>query len=571
MILFNLASAIILILLGMRYLRKGLDRLFGSKLVEWLQKTAQNRYQAFLAGMVAGLISPSSSAIAMLSVQMLSQTALTAGRMLAVVLGANVGITVTVQLLTFNLQDFAGLFILIGGIGFLFLSRSLFKGTGQMFLGLGVIFLGMSIISNAGHLAADNNDIKLLFSVIEHYPWVVFIGTALLALVLQSSTASIGLGIGLAKGGLVSATILVPWILGANLGIGLTMMIAGWRSVEGRRLALGSIFLKSLGALLILIGGSALASYLMALLPGGIDRQAANFNSLFNLLVGVCALPLLSLVSRALSYLIQSQTVEEQDEPGIFLDPLLLQTPSLALSQATREELRVLDHLKLMLRTVWAMRSGKNKPPLSQVDEYQGRIVAIQSALKDYLGQISDENLSEKDIDWRFTLLDFSQELVIIATLIKRDLADAVTGQAHSIKQLHPEDLPELEKILGETLERMEKATVLLMTKDIRMANRFIEEKEQISIQYRSVRKRHLEQLTAGQKFDVNFFDMLNCLRRINSHLTAVAYAITRTSSAGRVDDTTALPDPDESWLTGDDSNIDRKTCAVVRTESFVN
>jgi phosphate:Na+ symporter len=571
MILFNLASAIILVLLGMRYLRKGLDRLFGSKLVEWLQKTTQNRYQAFLAGMVAGLISPSSSAIAMLSVQMLNRTALSAGRMLAVVLGANVGITVTVQLLTFNLQDFAGVFILIGGIGFLFMSRSRFKGTGQMFLGLGVIFLGMSVISNAGNVAAGNNDIKLLFSVIEHYPWIVFIGTALLALVLQSSTASIGLGIGLAKGGLVSATILVPWILGANLGIGLTMMIAGWRSVEGRRLALGSIFLKSFGALLILIGGSSLASYLMALLPGGIDRQAANFNSLFNLLIGVCALPLLSLVSRALSYLIQSQTVEEQDEPGIFLDPLLLQTPSLALSQATREELRVLDHLKLMLRTVWAMRSGKNKPPLSQVDEYQGRVVAIESALKDYLGQISDENLSEKDIDWRFTLLDFSQELVTIATLIKRDLADAVTCQAHSIKQLQPEDRLELEKILSETLERMEKATVLLMTKDVRMANRFIEEKEQISIQYRSVRKRHLEQLTAGQKFDVNFFDMLNCLRRINSHLTAVAYAITRTSSAGRVDDTTAVPDPDESWLTGDDSNIDRKTGAVVRTESFVN
>ena len=344
----------------------------------------------------------------------------------------------------------------------------------------------MSTISNAGHLAAGNGDIRLLFSVIEHYPWIVFIGTALLALVLQSSTASIGLGIGLAQGGLVSATILVPWILGANLGIGLTMMIAGWRSVEGRRLALGSIFLKSFGAILILIGGSAFASYLMALLPGGIDRQAANFNTLFNGLVGLCALPLLSFVSRALSYLIQSQTVEEQDEPGIFLDPLLLQTPSLALSQATREELRVLDHLKLMLRTVWAMRSGKNKPPISQVDEYQGRIVAIQSALKEYLGQISDENLSEKDIDWRFTLLDFSHELVIIATLIKRDLADAVACQAHSIKQHHSEDLPELEKILGETLERMEKATILLMTKDARMANRFIQEKNRSA--YNTVR-----------------------------------------------------------------------------------
>src|SRR5258708_36576986 len=102
MILFNLASAIILILLGMRYLRKGLDRLFGSKLVEWLQNTAKNRYQAFLAGMGAGLISPSSSAIAMVSGQMLSQTALTAGPMLSVGPGAQFGFPGTIQRFTFN-------------------------------------------------------------------------------------------------------------------------------------------------------------------------------------------------------------------------------------------------------------------------------------------------------------------------------------------------------------------------------------------------------------------------------------------------------------------------------------
>src|SRR5260370_16818800 len=106
-----------------------------------------------------------------------------------------------------------------------------------------------------------------------------------------------------------------------------------------------------------------------------------------------------------------------------------------------------------MLRTAWAMPSGKQKPPINQVGEYQGRIVAIQSALKEYLGQISDENLSEKDIDWRFTLLDFSQELVIIATLIKRDLADAVACQPHSIKQPHSQTLPKLKKIPDETLE----------------------------------------------------------------------------------------------------------------------
>src|ERR1700730_11618257 len=101
-------------------------------LVDWLQQMTNNRYQAFFGGMVAGAIAPSSSAIAMLSVQMLNKTALTAGRMLAVVLGANVGITVSVQLLAFRLQDYSGVFLLTGGIGFLFLKRAIFRGSGQM-------------------------------------------------------------------------------------------------------------------------------------------------------------------------------------------------------------------------------------------------------------------------------------------------------------------------------------------------------------------------------------------------------------------------------------------------------
>src|ERR1700747_612583 len=194
MALLNLTSAIILILLGMRYLRKGLDRLFGNQLVEWLPEQAKNRLKGFFCGMVAGLISPSSSAIAVLSVQILNHSALTAGRMLAVVLGANVGLTVMVQLITFDLQDFAGVFIVAGGIGFLFLQRAIFLGTGQICLGLGLVFLAMSIISNTGKPAATSQDMKALFAILEHYPWVVFVSNRLLTPVLQRSTARIGRG-----------------------------------------------------------------------------------------------------------------------------------------------------------------------------------------------------------------------------------------------------------------------------------------------------------------------------------------------------------------------------------------
>ena len=164
----------------------------------------------------------------------------------------DVGITVSVQLLAFRLQDYSGVFLLTGGIGFLFLKGAIFRGTGQMLLGIGLVFLAMGTIGSAGTATAKNGNLKLLFGVVDHYPLVLFMGTALLTVALQSSTASIGLGIGLAESGLIPGTTMVPWVLVANLGITLTMMMAGWGSTEGRRLAIGSLLIKGCGALVIL-------------------------------------------------------------------------------------------------------------------------------------------------------------------------------------------------------------------------------------------------------------------------------------------------------------------------------
>ena len=528
MALLNIASGVILVLLGMRYVRKGLDRLFGSHLVDWLRQMTNNRYQAFLAGVIAGAMAPSSSAIAMLSVQMLNQTALTAGRMLAVVLGANVGITVSVQLLAFRLQDYSGLFLILGGIGFLFLQRAIFRGVGQMLLCIGLVFLAMEMISRAGSRAGTNSDLQLMFSVIEHYPLIVFFATALLTVALQSSTASIGLGIGLAQSGLLTTVTMVPWVLGANLGITLTMMIAGWGSVEGRRLAIGSLMIKTCGAVLLLFGSSAGFAFLLQLLPGEIDRKAANLNTLFNLILGLAALPLLSPISRLLSFLIESQPIDNSTEPDSYLDPLLLQAPSLALNQAAREELRLIDEIKLMLRAVWMMLWGKNVRLIGKVEAHETRVERTHEELKDYLSQVSDENLSESDIEWKLTILDYAQELRNIATLIRRDLSDAVLRQIQSNQELSTQDKDELEALYARTLERLERGTLILMSRDSGLAEQFIREKEEMDTHFRKSRKARLERPSADQNVSSHVFDMINCLRRINSQLTSLAYSLAR-------------------------------------------
>ena len=525
----NIATGVIFVLLGMRYVRKGLDRLLGNRLVDWLQQTTRNRYQAFFAGVVAGSVAPSSSAIAMLSVQMLNETRLTAERMLAVVLGANVGITVSVQLLAFRLQDYAGVFLLAGGIGFLFLQRSIFRGAGQMLLGIGLIFLAMDMIGKAGIAAAANPDLKLLFGVAEHYPLLVFLATGLLTVALQSSTASIGLGIGLAQSGLLTGATLVPWVLGANLGITLTMMIAGWGSTEGRRLAIGSLLIKGCGAAVLLLISSTFFTFIINILPGAIDRQAANLNTLFNLVLGLAALPLLSPIYRIVAFLVETPNIDNSGETDTYLDPLLLQAPSLALSHAAREELRLMDELKLMLRTVWVMISAKNIRLASKVEEQQKRIEQTEEGLKEYLSQVSDENLSEEDIDWKFIVLDYAQDLCTAGTLIRRDLSEAALRVAQSPQDLSPEDREELETLYTRTLERIEKAAAILMSRDHDLALQLIREKEKINNQLRLFRKQRLEKPI--QPTNSNFLDLLDSLRRINSQVTSIAYSLVRNAT----------------------------------------
>ena len=171
---------------------------------------------------------------------------------------------------------------------------------------------------------------------------------------------------------------------------------------------------------------------------------------------------------------------------------------------------------------------GKNVRLVSKVEEHQRRIEGTQEELKDYLSQISDENLSEEDVDWKFIVLDYSQELTAIGTLIRRDLADAAIRQIQLNQEPSPEDKEELEAFYARTLERIEKAAAMLMSRESRLAEEFIREKEQINIASRRSRKTRLEKPLSVQSASSNVVDMINCLRRINSQLSSIAYTIVR-------------------------------------------
>jgi Na+/phosphate symporter len=194
---------------------------------------------------------------------------------------------------------------------------------------------------------------------------------------------------------------------------------------------------------------------------------------------------------------------------------------------------------------------GKNMRLTRRIEQHQNQISTIECVLKNYLAQVSDQKLSEEDSDWRFNLLDYAEELIIIAKLIRRDLADAVIRQAQSSEDLCSEDKSEIEELYAKTLEHMEKASAVLVARDDRVAKRFIQDKEGISIYCRTVRKLRLERVRPGRTVETNLLDMVDCLRRVNSHLTVVAYSIARANRAVVIVDRGIIDaNPDESWVT---------------------
>lgn len=528
MVFFQIAGGIALTIFGVRFLRKGLDRLFGGRLVAWLSSMTQRRWKAFSSGIVVGTLAPSSTALSLITLQMLNAGQLTAERMLAVLLGANVGITVTVQLLAFHIQDYAGLFILLGVVGFQFLNREVLRGAGQCLLSLGFIFLAMKLIGEGASALSANPESREWLRLFEGHPILTFLFVAGLTVFVQSSTASIGFAIGLSASGLFSAELLVPWVLGANIGIGLTGLAAGWSTLEGKRLATANLLAKLVVALPLLLI-PAVADALFSAVPGSIPREIAMFHTGFNVLAGVIFVPLLGPVTR----LVRVMIVPAQTGVGLpamesYLDPQALESPSLALANATRETLLMADGAKLMLQYFWKGYSTRDLELTLRVQHEDDRVDRYYRTIKAYLSRIGD-GLTEEETRWQLALLTFSNELESVGDIIDKNLCDILRKQTAEAVWLPDDDYAALCELYERVMARFHVAQGLLANRGGSQTKGFVGGKESLNEWCRLAQRQHYERLRTSPAGAIAssayFLDILDNFRRINSHISAIGYA----------------------------------------------
>jgi len=534
MVLMEIAGAIALILFGIRFLRKGLDRLAGDRMQRWAETMQQHRATALLAGFAFGSVAPSSTAQTLFALQLLNAGRIAADRVVIFLLGANIGITITVQLISFRIFDYYSLFLVLGLIGFQFGRGEKIRGIGQSILGLGFIFLAMTLTSASARQLAGNADFETVLNVAAHYRLALVLFAALATMLMQSSTASIGLTLALGEAGAVDLPMMVAVVIGTNLGLGLTSLIAGWRTWEGRRLALANLLLKCLVAAGMLLAFDPLVSTLAGL-GGSLARHGANLHTAFNLIAALIGIAGAGLLAGWLDRLIRPAPVAAPAGTVTHLDPRALEHPAFALANASREILRQADEIRAMLAGCWTAYQQGSAELARQVRQRDDRVDEMNSAIKQYLSLIPAEELNPRDSELRFGLLHFASQLESIGDIIDRDLCAQVLKHSERPRPLPPEDAADVAEMQRRVARRLDMAISVLTTRERHLARQFLRDGETLKNWCIDVQKRHYQRINPNDsdalQLSTYFLDMFNALRRISGHLNSIGhtFAITRT------------------------------------------
>jgi phosphate:Na+ symporter len=394
----TIAGGVALILLGAGDLRRALDRLFGVRLESWIQGLAATRTRAFASGLGFSLLAPSSTTMAMLAIQSVDEHLASPAQILAMLLGAGIGLTATIQLVALRLSAEAPIFVLAGMLLTAARRSARVRQVGRMIIGMGFIFLGIAVVQQglAQGIASPLLGPQALSAFRQHV-LLPFAAALVLSLLTQSATATIALGVALADSQAIRLTTAVPWVVGANLGIALTVFLGGFLHREARRVGAALTLLQALVAVPLIVWAGDVASALERL-PGSTAHAIANAHTLFNVAVAAIGLvfltPLFALADRLVP-------APRRAAPQRYLDSTLPLRPaesvSLATSQVRRELLRIGQLVADDLATAWRGVASGDGAALERVRGDRMAAARLFARVRAYLALLSSQDGRDAD------------------------------------------------------------------------------------------------------------------------------------------------------------------------------
>ena len=531
LVLLDLMGGVALLLWGLHMVLTGVLRAFGPNLRRFLDKALRNRFTAFVAGLGLTALLQSSTATGLMTTSLAADGLVSLVPALAIMLGANVGTTLIVQVLSFNISAIAPLFFVVGVITFRAGGQSLTRALGRIAIGLGLTLLALHILIDTLAPAEQAPLASALLASVTHDPVLCIVIAAALTWAAHSSVAVVLLVMSLAYSHFVSAEAAIALVLGANFGSAINPLIEG--GIHGnpasRRLPLGNLINRLVGILIVLPFLPALARELSMFQPDA-AKMTAEFHLLFNVALAAIFIGLLDPIAALLVRVLPERKQTEDASVPRYLDEAALETPPLALANAARETLRMGDTVEVMLRDVMAALMNNDRALVSKVSRLDNVVDRLNEAIKLYITKLTRDALDEREGRRAMEIVSFTINLEHIGDIIDKNLCELAAKKIKRGYQFSPEGSAELTAFHKRVCEGLQAAFGIFMNGDVDAARKLLREKAELRKAEIEAADRHFERLREGRPESLEttslHLDALADLKRIYSHICSVAYPV---------------------------------------------
>ena len=531
LVALNLAASAALLIWAVRLVRTGFERAFGGHFRLWLRRSTSNRLSAAATGAAAAVLLQSSTAVALLLAGFMATGAIGGTAGLAIILGADLGSAIVVQLLNSRIAVFAPLLMLFGVLFFLRSSRRSLRQTGRILIGLSLIFLSLDLIRDASAPLSESAAFETAMAYLASDLVTAFLLSALFAWLIHSSVAAILLFATLCAQGVLPIQAAFAMVLGANLGGAfIAFALTLHEETAVRRATLGNLILRGGGACVVLL--LLFRIDLGAMIPGtSPQQQALNLHLVFNLVLLMVGLLLLGPTMRiTLLILPENGGSHTEGSDRSLLDPTVKNQPTRAFTCAQRELVEMGNRVEIMLRETMGLFNTYDEAVAERVRSAQKKISQMSLDLRVYLSGIRSSDPNEDTGTRAFDLADVAVNLEAGADVIARKLVNLARRKHTEKTSFSDEGWRELSDFHDRVLRNVQHGIAVLMSEDVGAARELVVQKEMIRDLEQSLERKHLTRLRQGLTESIEtsaiHIDVLRSLKMLNTAFAMIAYPL---------------------------------------------
>lgn len=527
-IAISLLGGLGLFLYGMNLMAEGLQKAAGEKLKKIVEKLTSNVVMGVLVGTVVTGIIQSSSAATVMVVGFVNAGIMNLTQAIGVIMGANIGTTVTAQIVSFKLEAIAPVALGIGIILYLFSKKQKTKEFATILLGFGILFTGMEFMKDAVKPLSEYEGFRNSLIYFGRHPLLGILAGFAITGIIQSSSASMGMLIALASQGLIPLSAALPILYGDNIGTCVTSLISSiGASRNAKRAATMHLTFNVIGTLIFVLALNYPITKIVTWLdPTDAARQIANAHTIFNVVNVLILLPFSKQIVKLV--LKMMPVTEEESEASVrtkYLDERILQTPSIALGNTVKEVIRMGEKANHALEASMDSLLNKSTESVQKTGKYEEVVNILQKDILNYLLKLSKSPLNDEErnkVDILFNTVNDIERVSDHAENISELSEIAIEKDL----QFSKDAIEEMKNIYNKASENFKLALKCLEEDNKEMASKIYKLEDEVDALDKLYKKTHIERLNKGKctiDSGVLFLDLLTNLERVSDHSCNIA------------------------------------------------